>query len=66
MIDSPLRSRWVAPPPPGKKSRSKTLDGLPSDGIRTPPRVHERLSPPELLSVSEGNRVSVPIRSAIS
>ena len=34
--------------------------------MATPVRVHDRLRPPLTASVSDGNRVSVPIRSATS
>ena len=43
-----------------------TPDAWPSGGIATPVRVHDRLRPPLTASVSDGNRVSVPIRSATS
>ena len=43
-----------------------TPDAWPSGGIATPVRVHDRLRPPLTARVSDGNRVSVPIRSATS
>ncbi len=43
-----------------------TSDAWSSGGIATPVPVHDRLRPPLTASVSEGNRVSVPMRSAMS
>ena len=43
-----------------------TRDAWSSGGMATPVRVHDRLRPPLTASVSDGNRVSVPMRSAMS
>ena len=51
---------------PCRKSWLNTRDACPSGGMATPVRVHDRLRPPLTASVSDGNRVSVPIRSATS
>ena len=51
---------------PCRKSWLNTRDAWPSGGMATPVRDHDRLRPPLTASVSDGNRVSVPICSATS